>query len=157
MVRRLLLAVLVCGLVVAGVAGWVLFTEKPDDEAPEQVPADVVGAAADGWQQLAYGDLRLEVPPGWTRMEGDCEFAAEHWGPTELGPCSADVGVWFYAGATFDPGTGPGAHPVEGTDDLPDGGFGGYVIPGDVAVYTQDVDKDVVQRVLRSVREPTDV
>ena len=157
MVRKLFLVVLVLGLGVAAAAGWLLFSAEPEHEAPVEEHADVVGAAADGWQQLAYRGLQLELPPGWTRMDGDCEFAAEHWGPAELAPCSADVGVWFYASATFDPSAGPGTHPVEATDNLPSGGFGGYVTPGDMAVYAQDVDRDVVQRVLRSVRHPADV
>jgi hypothetical protein len=157
MVRRLFLVVLVLALVAAAGAGWLLFTTDPEHDPPPEERADVVGAVDDGWQQLSYRGLRLEVPAGWTRMEGDCESVAEHWGPTELGPCSADVGVWLYGAATFDPAGGPGVHPVEATDDLPDGGFGGYVTPDDVAVYAQDVDQEVVRRVLRSVREPTDV
>lgn len=157
MVRRLFLAVLVLGLVAAGGAGWLLFTAEPEHDSPPEERADVVGAVADGWQELSYGGLRVEVPAGWTRMDGDCESAAEHWGPTELGPCSTDVGVWFHASATFDPFSGPGVHAVEATGDLPDGGFGGYVTPGDLAVYAQDVDQEVVRRVLRSVAEPTAV
>ena len=155
MVRRLFLAVLVLGLAVAAGVGWVLFTADPEDEPAVEERADVVGAADDGWQQLSYRGLRLEVPGGWTRMDGDCESAAEHWGPSELEPCSAGVGVWLYGAATFDPGDGPGVHAVEATDNLPDGGFGGYVTPSDVAVYAQDLDEEVVQRVLESVREPT--
>jgi hypothetical protein len=154
MVRRVFLAVLVLGLVAAVVAGWLLVTEEADHEPPQQERAAVVGAAEDGWQQLSYRGVRLEVPPGWTRMDGDCEFAAEHWGPPELAPCSTDVGVWFYASATFDPGEGPGVHPVDPSDGLPDGGFGGYVTPGDLAVYAQDLDEEVVRRVLRSARRP---
>ena len=63
----------------------------------------------------------------------------------------------FYASATFDPATGPGVHVVEPTEGLPDGGWGGYVTPGDLAVYAQDVDAEVVRRILRSVSEPTPV
>ena len=157
MVHRVFLAVLVLGLVTAGAVGWLLFTAEPEHESPSEEQADVVAAADDGWQELSYGGLRVEVPSGWTRMDGDCESAAEHWGPTELGPCSTDVGVWFHASATFDPFTGPGVHAVEPTDDLPDGGYGGYVTPGELSVYAQDLDAEVVRRVLRSVREPTAV
>jgi len=157
MARRVFLAVLVLGLVVAGGAGWLLFTAEPERESRSDPRADVVGAADDGWQELSYGGLRVEVPAGWTRMDGDCDSAAEHWAPTDLGPCSEDVGVWFHASATFDPSSGPGVHAVEASDAAPDGGYGGYVTLGDLAVYAQDLDAEVVRRVLRSVREPTPV
>jgi len=158
MVRKLFIVVLVLGVAAAAGAGWLLYTAEPEDEPSVVEQADVVGAADDGWQQLAYQEVRVEVPPDWVRLEtSGCEFVAEHWGPTDLGPCSGAVGLWFYAGATFDPGTGPGVHAVEPTDGLPDGGWGGYVTPGDLAVYAQDVDQEVVRRVLRSVDEPTAV
>jgi hypothetical protein len=158
MVRRLFIVVLVLGVAAAAWAGWWLYSAEPEHEPPQQERADVVGAADDGWQQLAYQELRIEVPPDWVRLEtSGCDNVAEHWGPTDLGPCASAIGVWFYASATFDPASGPGVHAVEPTNGLPDGGFGGYVTPGDQAVYAQDVDQEVVRRVLRSVSEPTPV
>jgi len=157
MVRRLFLAVLVLGLIASACVGWLLFTTETEHDPPAPEQADVGEVGEDGWQELSFGGLRVEVPPGWTRMDGDCESDAEHWAPTELGPCSADVGVWFHASGTFDPASDPGVHPVEATDALPDGAFGGYVTRADLAVYAQDLDEEVVRRVLRSVREPSEV
>lgn len=158
MVRRLFIVLLVLGVAGAAGAGWLLFSAEPEHEPPEQVRAGVVGATDDGWQRLAYQEFRLEVPPSWVRLEtSSCDNVAEHWGPTDLGPCTGAVGVWFYGSATFDPATGPGVHAVEPTNGLPDGGWGGYVTPGDLAVYAQDVDAEVVRRILRSVSEPTPV
>ena len=158
MVRRLFILLLVLGVAAAAGAGWWLFTTEPDRESPEEVHAGVVGAAEDGWQELAYQEFRLEVPPDWVRLEtSGCENVAEHWGPTDLGPCAGAIGVWFYGSDSFDPAAGPGVRPVEPSNGLPDGGWGGYVTPGDLVVYAQDVDEEVVRRILRSVSEPTPV
>ena len=111
MVRRLFIVLLVLGVAGAAGVGWLLFTAEPERRTARcRSSADVVGAADDGWQQLAYQEFRLEVPPDWVRLEtSGCEFVAEHWGPTDLGPCTGAVGVWFYASATFDPGDRAGS------------------------------------------------
>jgi hypothetical protein len=92
------------------------------------------------------------VPPAWDRLDTSaCEFQAEHWGPADVEPCSSGIGLWFYASATFDPATGPGVHAEPPSDQLPEGGWAGYVTRSDVAVYAADFDREVVRRILRSV------
>jgi hypothetical protein len=155
--RRILVGVLVVGLALAGYAGYRLFTTEPDEDAPEQERASVTGAAEDGWQRLSYGELRLEVPPGWSRLDmTECESAIEHWGAPDTDPCADDLGLWFFASAVFDPATGPGVHRVDPSDSLPTGGWAGYVTRGDTVVDVADLDEAVVRRVLQSVVEPVD-
>jgi|EndMetStandDraft_8_1072994.scaffolds.fasta_scaffold293381_2 hypothetical protein len=158
MVRRLFLAALVVGLGVAAGAGWLLFTAEPEHEPPEVLRAGVVGATDDGWQRLGYRDSRLEVPTGWAPLDTtECELPVEHWGPAEADPCGEGPGVWFYAAATYDAATGPGAHRLAANDDLPDGGWAGYVVHDPDVMYVQDVDAEVVRRVLHSVSQPAAV
>jgi len=158
MVRRLFLVVLVLGLVAAAGAGWLLFTADPERESPEVERAGVVGATDDGWQRLGYRDSRLEVPTGWGPLDTSvCELPFEHWGPEGADPCGEGPGVWFYDSSRYDSEVGPGVRRLDATDDLPDGGWGGYVVQASDVVYAQDVDAEVVRRVLRSVSRPTTV
>jgi hypothetical protein len=154
LIRRIFVGVLVVGLAVAGYVGYRLFTAEADHDAPAEVRAEVVGSAEDGWQQLSYGELRLEVPPEWGRLDtAECESAIEHWGAPETDPCAGDLGLWFLASAVFDPATGPGVHRVEPSESLPTGAWAGYVTRGDTVVNVADLDQEVVRRILQSVAE----
>jgi hypothetical protein len=148
-VRVAIVCLLVAGLAVAGYAGYRLFTDETTHHA---AVSRVTGTTDDGWQQVTYRGVDLEVPPGWTRLDtADCSFVVEHWGPADLDPCADDAGLWFYASATFDPATGPGVHTAPASEDLPDGGWAGYVTRGDVVVDVADADQAVVRRILQSV------
>jgi hypothetical protein len=151
MIRKAFVALLVVGLGVSGWVGYRLFTEEPRHDPPA---SRVVGSTDDGWQQVTYRGVDLEVPPEWTRLDmAECDFSPEHWGPAGLGPCADDIGLWFYASATFDPATGPGVHTAPASANLPDGGWAGYVTRGDLAVYVGYTDQAVVRRILQSVSE----
>ena len=153
-VRRVVLGLLVVGLVVAAAVGYHLVTAEPeaDGDGAEQPRSRTTGTTDDGWRVVAYDTVTLEVPPAWGFLDtSGCEFAAEHWGPDGVDPCSSGVGLWFYGSATFDPATGPGVHKEPPSDALPDGGWAGYVTRVDVAVYAVDLDRELVRRVLRSV------
>jgi hypothetical protein len=82
-----------------------------------------------------------------------CQLSPEHWGPPGLDPCADDLGLWFWASATFDPATGPGVHPAPASADLPQGGWAGYVTRDDLAVDVAHTDQAVVRRILQSVSE----
>jgi hypothetical protein len=151
MIRKAFVALLVVGLGVSGWVGYRLFTEEPRHDPPS---SRAVGTTDDGWQQVTYRGVDLEVPPDWTRLDmAGCEFSPEHWGPAALDPCADDVGLWFWAAASFDPATGPGVHVAAASANLPDGGWAGYVTSGDVAVDVGFVDQAVVRRILQSVSE----
>jgi len=75
----------------------------------------------------------------------ECEFHFEQWGPPDSGPCGLNGGVAFYGSATFDPKHGPEVQ-REGTT------WDGYVHAGHYVVYASDADRDIVQKVLDSVR-----
>ena len=82
----------------------------------------------------------------------DCEFKFEHWAPLDSGACGRGSGVSFYASATFDPAHGPGVHRSD-TAGADEPSWGGYVGAGDVDVYVADDSRDLVLRVLDSVRD----
>jgi hypothetical protein len=150
-IRVAIVVVLVAGLVVSGFAGYRLFTEKPDHDPPV---SRVTGSTDDGWQQVSYRGVTVELPPQWERLDmASCEFSLEHWGPVDLDPCADDAGLWFLASATFDSGTGPGAHAAPASDNLAEGGWSGYVTRADVVVNVADADEAVVRRILQSVSE----
>lgn len=151
-VRSAVLVALSVGLVVAGVAGWLMYTEERDGDSTAAEPATVVGEADDGWRRLDYADIRLEAPGAWARLDtSECDLVTEHWGPPTVDPCANGAGLWFYGSATYDSLDDPGVHKVPVGDVLLDGGWGGYVIEGATVVYVQDVDQEVARRVLRSV------
>jgi hypothetical protein len=150
-IRAAILVVLVVGLAVAGYVGYRLFTEEPDRDPPV---SESTGTTADGWQQVTYRGVTVEVPGDWGRLDtASCQVSSEHWGPAELDPCADDRGLWFLASATFDPATGPGVHAVAVSDNLPDGGWGGYVTRGKVVVNVVDADQAGARRILQSVSQ----
>jgi hypothetical protein len=150
-VRAVVVVLLVGGLLVAAYAGYRLFTEEPAHHPPV---SRATGTTDDGWQQVTYRGVQLEVPPGWQRLDmAGCGSAPERWGPAGLDPCAGDAGLWFRAAASFDPATGPGVHTAPASPHLPDGGWTGYVTRGDVVVDVADPDQAVVRRILQSVSD----
>jgi hypothetical protein len=150
-VRVAIIVILVVGLAVAGYAGYRLFTEEPDHEPPI---SRSTGTTEDGWKQVTYRGVDLEVPGEWERLDATgCTEDVEHWGPADLDPCAADRGLWFLESATFDPPTGPGVHSVPVSISLPAGGWGGYVTRGKVVVDVADDDQAVARRILQSVSQ----
>jgi hypothetical protein len=150
-IRAAIVVVLVAGLAVAGYVGYTLFTEEPDHEPAVSKATDTTD---DGWQVVSYRGVTVEVPPDWERLDtADCDTTPEHWGPPGLDPCANDVGLWFLASETFDAATGPGVHTVPASDNLAQGGFGGYVTRGKVVVDVATSDQAVARRVLQSVSE----
>jgi hypothetical protein len=150
-IRMAIVVLLVGGLAVAGYAGYRLFTEEPTHKP--QV-SRVTGTTDDGWQEVTYKGVNVELPPGWERLEvADCGPSQERWGPADLDPCAGDAGLWFLASATFDPAGGPGVHTAPVSDNLPQGGWAGYVTRGDVVVNVADPDQAVVRRILQSVSQ----
>jgi hypothetical protein len=152
MVRRIRAAVvvlLICGLMVAGYAGYRLFTEEPKHQP---AVSRTTGTTADGWKQVTYRGVNLEVPPDWRRLDvTGCDSTLERWGPAWLDPCANDRGLWFRESAAFDPATGPGVHTAPASENMPHGGWTGYVTRGDVVVDVADPDQAVVRRILQSV------
>ena len=115
----------------------------------------VAGTTVDGWQQITYRGRRLEVPPDWKRLDmSNCDGGGpERWGPSDLDACAPDVGLWFRNEATFDAAMGPGVHKVPASDNLPDGGWAGYVTRGQLVVDVAVADPAVVRRILQSVSQ----
>ena len=151
-IRMAVIVLLVIGLAVAGYTGYRLFTEEPDHEPPISRATDTTD---DGWQVVSYLGVTVEVPGDWKRLDmGSCVRSSERWGPSGLDPCAADVGLWFLEAATFDPATGPGVHAAPASDNLPDGGWTGYVTRGKVVVNVAAADQAVVRRMLQSVSQP---
>jgi hypothetical protein len=149
-IRAAVVVLLIAGVLVAGYAGYRLFTEEPPEHGP--AVSRTTGTTDDGWKQVTYRGVDLEVPPSWERLDmTDCDSSPERWGPAELDPCAPDAGLWFLESATFDPATGPGVHTAPASVNLPDGGWTGYVTRGDVVVNVADPDQDVVRRILQSV------
>jgi hypothetical protein len=147
--RVAVIVLLVAGLVVAAYAGYRLVTEEPEHRPPV---SRSTGTTDDGWQQVTYRGVTVEVPPEWERLDNaGCQGFTEHWGPGDLDPCAGDAGLWFLASATFDPATGPGVHAVPSSANLPEGGWGGYVTRGSVVVDVADASQDVARHVLQSV------
>ncbi len=84
MVRRLFILLLVLGVGAAAGAGWlVVHRGAGPTNRRSRCSAGVVGTAEDGWQQLAYQEFRLEVPPDWDRLERP---AAASSSPSTRGP-----------------------------------------------------------------------
>jgi len=150
-IRMAIVAVLIAGLAVSAFAGYRLFTEEPHRDPPVSKATDTTD---DGWQVVSYRGLTVELPPEWARLDTtSCDGSTERWGPAEVDPCSGDVGLWFLASATFDPGSGPGVHTAPVSANLPEGGWAGYVTRGKIVVNVGDADQAVVRRILQSVSQ----
>jgi hypothetical protein len=151
-IRMAVMALLVIGLAIAGYVGYRLVTEEPDRDPPISRATDTTD---DGWQVVSYRGVTVEVPADWARLDmASCVASSERWGPAGLDPCAEDVGVWFLDSATFDAATGPGVHSAPASDDLPEGGWAGYVTRGRVVVDVAGADQAVVRRILQSVSQP---
>ena len=151
-IRMAVIVLLVIGLAVAGYTGYRLFTEEPDHEPPISRATDTTD---DGWQVVSYRGVTVELPADWARLDmASCVDSAERWGPADLDPCADDVGLWFLDSATFDAETGPGVHSAPASDNLPEGGWAGYVSRGKVVVDVAGADQAVVRRILQSVSQP---
>jgi hypothetical protein len=149
-IRMAIVLVLVAGLIVSGYVGYRLFTEEPDKEPPV---SQVTGSTDDGWQQVSYRGVTVELPPDWERLDvADCDFPLERWATAGVA-CDDDAGLVFLDSSTFDAATGPGVHAAPPSDAFPEGGWSGYVVRGDVAVSATDSDEAVVRRILQSVSE----
>lgn len=149
--RATFIALLVIGLGVAGYVGYRLFTAEPDHDPPVSRAS---GRTDDGWLQVTYRGVTVEVPAQWERLDtSGCEGATEHWGSHDLDPCADDAGLWFLGSATYDPATGPGVHTVPVSANLAAGGWGGYVLRGEVVVSVADPSQDIARHVLQSVSQ----
>ncbi len=150
-VRSAFIALLVVGLAVSGYFGYRLFTE---DTGHAPASSRVSGTTDDGWNQVTYRGVTVELPPSWKRLDtAICEAPRERWSIAAQAPCDGDAGVTFLASATFDPATGPGVHTSPPSGAFPQGAWMGYVTRGDVVINVLDPDQDVVRRILQSVGE----
>src|SRR3954453_22653158 len=131
------MVVLMAVVVVGGYAGYLLLPAAPPqtpahaplpDEQPEP-PAEVsraTGTTDDGWQQVTYRGVKLEVPAQWARLDAsECEGQWERWGAARIDPCG-DLGLVFHSSSSFESGAGPGVHEAAPSAALPDGGWEGY-------------------------------
>jgi hypothetical protein len=149
--RTAVIVLLVIGLGAAGFVGYRLFTEDTGHAPPS---SRVSGTTDDGWQQVTYRGVTVELPPSWKRLDtAICEVPRERWSIAGQAPCDGDGGLTFLASATFDPATGPGVHTSPPSGAFPAGAWMGYVTRGDVVVNVLDPDQAVVRRVLQSVSE----
>ena len=136
------------------IAGLLLGLASACNATADATPAAVVDSSPDSnWQTIEYHGVRVDIPVAWERSDmDDCEFKFEHWAPLDSGACGRGSGVSFYASATFDPAHGPGVHRSD-TAGAAEPSWGGYVGAGDVDVYVADDSRDLVVRVLDSVRD----
>lgn len=148
-IRVAIVSLLIAGLVVSAFVGYRLFTEEPDREPPS---SRVTGTTDDGWQQVSYRGVTVELPPDWNRLDtAICDADLERWAAVGQEPCNGVVGLSFLDTDTFGAATGPGVHAAPASDTLPAGGWTGYVTRGDVVVTVTEADEVVVRRVLQSV------
>ena len=76
-IRMAIVGLLIVGLVVAGYVGYRLFTEEPHREARI---SRVTGTTDDGWQQVSYRGVTVELPPDWRRLDtAICDVGLERW------------------------------------------------------------------------------
>ncbi len=151
-IRAAIVVVLVVGLVVSGYVGYRLFTEEPD-RPPRS--SKVTGTTDDGWQQVAYRGVTVELPPDWSRLDtGVCDGELERWAAAGHEPCDDDGGVSFLDADTFESAIGPGVHTTPASDLQPNGGWAGYVTRGQIVVTVSDSEEVVVRRILQSVSVP---
>jgi hypothetical protein len=150
-IRVAIVVILIAGLVVSGFVGYRLFTEKPDRDPPS---SRVTGTTDEGWQQVSYRGVTVDLPPDWNRLDtAICALDLERWALAGADPCEGDAGLSFIDEDTFDPATGPGVHTAPSSDTLPVGGWTGYVTRGDVIINVTDADEVVVRRILQSVSQ----
>ena len=150
-IRVAIVVVLIAGLVVAGYVGYRLFTEKTDRDPPS---SRVTGTTDDGWQQVSYRGVTVELPPDWQRVDtAICDADLERWAAIRQQQCEGDLGLFFLDSDTFDAAAAPGVHATPLSDTLPAGGWTGYVTRGDVVVNVTEADEVVVRRILQSVSE----
>ncbi len=98
-----------------------------------------------GFQTVEYADTLADIPADWDRLDTSrCEFEHPKYGPEQTDPCGYEVGMSFFASATFDPCCGPGLDGPEATE--------GYIDTGDLVVYVAGPDADTARRVLGSAR-----
>ncbi len=148
-IRVAIVVLLVAGLVVSGFVGYRLFTEEPDRDPAS---SRVTGTTVDGWQQVSFRGVTVDVPPGWERLDTTiCDVDRERWAAVGQEQCEGDNGLAFLDEDTFETEVGPGVHTAPASGTLPEGGWTGYVTRGDVIVNVTDVDEAVVRRVLQSV------
>ena len=127
-IRVAIVVVLIAGLVVAGYVGYRLFTEETDRDPPS---SRVTGTTDDGWQQVPYRGVTVELPPDWQRLDtAICDAELERWATVGVEQCDGDTGLSFLDSDTFDAATGPGVHTTPASATLPAGGWTGYVIRG---------------------------
>ena len=130
-----------------------------DDDGPE-IAVDrggTIGRTSDGWQIVGYDGIEVDLPPDWVGLDtSDCEFSAVRYGLPGTDPCEPDTGLAFYGSATFDPAHRSGLRRVPPSEEVPEGGWTGYVYGGDHAVYLTASDRDEAWRVLASVRQVTE-
>jgi hypothetical protein len=151
-IRAAIVVILVVGLVVSGYVGYRLFTEEADREPRAST---VTGTTDDGWQQVTYRGITVELPPDWSRLDtGVCDGELERWASSGHEPCDDDGGLSFLDSDTFDSAIGPGVHTTPASNLQPEGGWGGYVTRGDVVVTVAGTDEVVVRRILQSVSVP---
>lgn len=151
-IRAAVVVVLIVGLGVSGFVGYRLFTAEPD-RGPDA--SRVTGVTDDGWQQVSYRGVTVEVPPDWSRLDTTiCDDDLERWAAAGQDQCDVAVGLSFLDSDSFDAATGPGVHTASSSDTLPDGGWTGYVTREDVVVNVADAEELVVRRVLQSVSVP---
>ena len=151
-IRAAIVVVLVVGLAVSGFVGYRLFTEEVDREPSS---SRVTGTTDDGWQQVSYRGVTVELPPDWSRLDtGSCDGELERWATSVHEPCDDDGGLTFLDVDSFEPDIGPGVHTTPASDLLPNGGWSGYVTRGDVVVTVSDAEEVVVRRILQSVSVP---
>src|SRR3954469_22156524 len=118
-IRAAIIVVLAAGLVVAAYAGYQLFTEKPVHESSV---SRATGTTDDGWQQVTYRGVKLDVPAEWARLDaGECEGQGERWAAAGVDPWG-DLGLVFRSSSSFESDAGPGVHNAASSAALPDGG-----------------------------------
>ena len=77
-IRVAIVVILIAGLVVSGYVGYRLFTEEPDRDPR---PSLVTGTTDDGWQQVSYRGVTVDLPPDWQRLDtAICEVRARTLG-----------------------------------------------------------------------------
>lgn len=139
---------LVVGLV--AVVGLALWVSRPDGVGARAVSTESPRA---GWQRLAYHDVQVDVPRGWSIQDSDhCPGDVEHWGPHTTAVCGDRPGVGFLDPGLFDAGVEPGT--VVSIEAAGAPFWSGYVIVGDVVVSVADGDRGVVTEVLESAVAP---
>jgi hypothetical protein len=150
-IRVAIVVILIAGLVVSGYVGYRLFTEEPDRDPR---PSLVTGTTDDGWQQVSYRGVTVDLPPDWQRLDtAICETQLERWSTAGQEQCEGDIGLTFLDADAFTATTGPGVHTTPPSDTLPAGGWTGYVTRGDVVVNVTEADEVVVRRILQSASQ----